>query len=395
MSNNFSPNSYAGRQLPVYTPIETAAMRETQTLAGEELARRSARFGSTGDNDPANSTPSSDFGVLDPVARSNKYYFKMRFYDYKKPVATYGQNVVKNIGQLTKEIRLPLPLGLLDKTDVAYDIAALQLLGDINFEPAGQATDGRDLLKALGEEALQALPSAVNRIALNNLADEANSLANRVSGGNAGDVSALIQQSFGATVNPNEALTLTGPGLRTWNFRWVFLPHTREESEGIQKLIQELKARSLPFIAKSRMNNGQASGLLGYPQICMINTYPWDDPSADGGTGTTIFGWTSSSIMKIKRTMLSSVNVNYNSQGTPAFFRGTNNPVSIELGLTFKEVEYFLAEDEAQYTTYDIPFKETPTSNIVDKAVEIGERRGRQVLDPGYNPVPDPRFGAI
>ena len=42
---------------------------------------------------------------------------------------------------------------------------------------------------------------------------------------------------------------------------------------------------------------------------------------------------------------MSAVNVNYTPSNTPAFFHGTNEPVAIQLSISFKEVEYFLAKD--------------------------------------------------
>ena len=333
---------------------------------------------SNSSTDPTNvvNNTNSQFTVFEPVKISNKYNFRMRFYDYKKPLPSYGSDegeVRTGFEQASYAVRLPLPLSLYDQANISYDSASLGLLGDMGelLEGfAGAASGGTESLKSfLLEQTKNLAPAAVNRLFYDIAPNFLNALTGPLGIGN---VAATLQQQYGATVNPNEALTLQGAPLRSWSFRWLFIPHDEEESIQIQQLVRQLKARSLPFVARSADGATNPTGLLGYPQICVINMYPWDS----GTSYNTFFEWTDQSIVKIKRTMITGVNVQYNSQGTPAFFRGTNNPVSVDLTISFKEIEYFLAEDEAApgYTTRSVA---TPAKEIYEGITSIVNSNAR------------------
>lgn len=336
------------------------------------VAQSGGRVKSNPSTDPTNKINSgqTELSTFEPVKISNKYYFRMRFYDYKKPLRVDGedtQETTKGFEQAKYEVKLPLPLSLYDQANIAYDTPALALLGDMGelLEGfAGAAGGGVEGLKSfLLEQTKTIAPAAVNRLFYDIAPNFLNALTGPLGIGN---VAATLQQQFGATVNPNEALTLQGVPLRSWSFRWLFIPHDEEESIQVQQLVRQLKARSLPFVARSSDGATNPTGLLGYPQICLINMYPWDS----GTSYNKFFEWTDQSIVKIKRTMITGVNVQYNSQGTPAFFRGTNNPVSIDLTISFKEIEYFLAEDEAA-PGYTIRSVDTPANNIYEGITDI------------------------
>ena len=79
--------------------------------------------------------------------------------------------------------------------------------------------------------------------------------------------------------------------------------------------------------------------ILNYPSLAQLNFFPWDN----GGQGA--WGWSSGSIIKIKKCFMSSVSFNYAPSNIPAFFEGTSQPVSIELSIDFKEIEYMLSND--------------------------------------------------
>lgn len=310
-----------------------------------------------------------------PVAYSDKYHFRLRFYDYKKPTPIYGESI-QTASEVKYEIYLPLPSFLSDKASINYSGSELGVLGDLTNIAASNAGDVDsgtvNVAAAISSAVGSGVGSAFNRLALDITPRAASSIPGVGRFVDTEAVGTLLQQLIGATVNPNETQALQGPELRTWAFRWLFIPHNEEESRNIQILIRELKARSLPYIAKASGSNDIYTGLLGYPQICLINMYPWDSA---GEPYNKYFEWTENSIVKIKRTVISEVNVSYNSQGTPAFFRGTNNPVSIELALAFKEIEYFLAEDEVgtNYTPQNVNF--TP-ANVPGN---IAEGLGRSI----------------
>jgi hypothetical protein len=149
-------------------------------------------------------------------------------------------------------------------------------------------------------------------------------------------ISSAIQQKTGAAPNPNPSVQFQGPVLRDFTLTWAFYPKNPPESATIDKLIRQLKARALPS-----NNQGNGGAVLNYPHICQLNFYPWD------GKGTTRgeHGHSTESIIKIKKCFMSGVNANYNAFGTPGFFEGTQLPISYQLTINFKEIEYLLSGD--------------------------------------------------
>lgn len=113
----------------------------------------------------------------------------------------------------------------------------------------------------------------------------------------------------------------------------MFHPNNADESNRIMRIIKELKKRSLPstFI-------GASTALLKYPQMCLINLYPWDRAAR----GTTEYGH---NLIKYKKSVITSVNVSYSPNGVPSFFGDNNQPAFIGLSISFSEIEFFTAKD--------------------------------------------------
>ena len=114
------------------------------------------------------------------------------------------------------------------------------------------------------------------------------------------------------------------------------MPTNARDSQRIRQIINYLKRSALPRANAS----GQSAAILDYPNLCQMNFFPWDN----NGGGP--HGWSSRSIIKMKRCFMASVNVNYTAGAAPSFFAGFNNePTIIQLTINFKEIEYFLSHD--------------------------------------------------
>jgi hypothetical protein len=144
-----------------------------------------------------------------------------------------------------------------------------------------------------------------------------------------------VQQLTGLAPNPNPSVAFQGPILRDFSYTWAFYPKSRDESEKIQGLIKVLKRSALP-----RHSAVNSASILDYPDMVQINFYPWDT-----GGDPKNWGWTDKSIIRYKKCFMQSVNVNYHPFGTPAFFEGTNLPVTYRVTIAFRETEYMLSED--------------------------------------------------
>lgn len=243
-------------------------------------------------------------------------------------------------------VHLPLPTELRDDTTVGYSPVNLETVGDFldtnkraglgeaaalrnigNLAQAGisgtssgfgRLTEGRGPLAKLAGGAMGGLTGALQSLVP------------------AEQISSAIQQKMGAAPNPNPSVAFQGPVLRDFTLTWAFYPKNPTESATIDKLIRNLKARALP--SNNRDNGG---AVLNYPHICQLNFYPWDGK----GTRRGEHGHSTESIIKIKKCFMSGVNANYNAFGTPGFFEGTQLPISYQLTINFKEIEYLLSDD--------------------------------------------------
>lgn len=263
---------------------------------------------------------------------SLKYYMTIRIGSYERPSPfDKGEFKTENI------IKLPLPLELRDDTSVSYSNESLQLSGDILNGSIGSGVMSQALRRSgdvlsngisgtLGGLA-NMLPMGLSGIA-DTVADEAKAAFP------ADQVTSAIQQKFGIAPNPNPSVAFQGPVLRDFNFSWTFTPTNKADSLKIRNIINLLKRSALP----SNKISGSAA-ILDYPKMVQVNFYPWDSQSSDK------HGWTSRSIIKMKKCFMSSVNANFTPSNTPAFFHDTNEPVATSLSISMREIEYFLSSD--------------------------------------------------
>ena len=221
-----------------------------------------------------------------------------------------------------KAFIFPLPSELHDDTSVGYRNDNTKAVGDVlnrNFQGLAAAT-------ALGTASI--IPGTMAMIS-KGLGESFNNTFP------AEMIGTAIESSMGVSANPNPVIAFEGPELRTFAYSWLLQPRNKKESDKITAAIKYLKSRSLP----SNNIKDQVS-ILDYPYLCQVNFYPWDN-----GGGNNSWGWTDNSIIRYKKCFISNVNVNYAPSNVPAFYGSTQQPVAIQLTLTFREVEYMLAND--------------------------------------------------
>ncbi len=241
---------------------------------------------------------------------------------------------------------LPIPNELRDDTSVGYTNVNLETVGDFingaGFQPllgAALLRNSGTLISTAGNLAATALGSAAGAGTRSNAVENAVTGALTSIGSNLfppEQITSAIQQDAALAPNPNPSVQFQGPVLRDFAYTWAFYPKSAAESENIQKLIKVLKRSALP-----RNSIHASAAILDYPDVCQVNFYPWDS----NGTGK--WGWNrdGNSIIRYKKCVMQGVNVNYNPFGTPAFFEGTKLPVSYQLTISFKEMEYMLSDD--------------------------------------------------
>jgi len=126
---------------------------------------------------------------------------------------------------------------------------------------------------------------------------------------------------IGAALNPFQFMQFKQPNFKEFTFSWTLAPHTPQESETLNNIINACRKSSLPT------NMG---GLyLKYPDIVRIRMLP-DEMG-----------------MQFKNCAIISVQVDFTGAGNPSFFRGTNRPTVINLTLQLKEIQLW---DQTDYT---------------------------------------------
>jgi hypothetical protein len=294
-------------------------------------------IGSTTPNAPrfpgdATTSVASEIGGLTD-SMLGKYYCRLLIGKYKRPSPFNDA-----IWNTHSAIHLPLPDVLSDDTSVKYSGIDLTTVGDI--------VNG-DALTGVAGAVLRGVGSGVSSLIGNSLG----ALAGAATGG-LGDVigpaveqaarnalpaesiQTAFEQSIGLSPNPNPSIAFQGPNLREFQLSWTFFPRNKTESQKVTNIIALLKRASLPS------NTIERSGaLLNYPDMVQLNFFPWDKD----GTGP--WGWSADSIIRIKKCVMSGVNVDYNPSNVPGFFANTHSPVAIRLSIGFTETEYMLSSD--------------------------------------------------
>jgi hypothetical protein len=249
------------------------------------------------------------------------YAFALQFAKYKRPLP-----LSRSTDQITQTIYLPLPRELTGGHQMNLDTPSTGLIGSV-YDAAQLAVEKDEITKGTG--ASVAVPGAV---VATGAAASRGGLIGRIgkmaaAGALSESIGAIVEQEAGATPNPNLSVTYKGPSLRTFTFTWEFSPNNAQESQMLQKIMEEIQKRSLAAYSVE----GSAA-LLTYPETVKIKVLP----SGSGQIGD---------LMKFKKGMLSAVDINYSPNGIPSFFKGTKAPTFIGLTLSMQEIEYFVSAD--------------------------------------------------
>lgn len=300
-----------------------------------------------------------------------KYHCMLRLGAYERP-KPMAPAEIKTI----THVKLPLPLELRDDTAVNYSNMDLNAVGDIVNMTIGTGVAAYGLRKsgdvitgggaALGGALAGAAFGAAGMQQAGDVAQSG--VSNAIAEAFPPDqVASAVQQALGVAPNPNPSVMFNGPSLREFNFSWTFFPRNFEEAQNIKATIAKLKKCALPTIAFK-----ESASVLNYPYVVQMNFYPWD------AGGKAPYGWSNNSIIKMKKCMMSAVNVNYAPSNVPAFFGSKDSyPVAISLSIQLKEIEYMMSHDwggsdKGNFSLEDIKNKITEKAkNLADSSTQL------------------------
>jgi len=140
----------------------------------------------------------------------------------------------------------------------------------------------------------------------------------------------VIGRSSGAILNSNLELLFSGVNLRTFPFSINFSPRNGDESDMVLSIIKALKSSMAAKKNTAEGATGQGGIFLRAPDVFQLRYLQGnrDHPFLNS----------------IKDCALTGMNVNYTNSGTYATY-GDGTPVSIQMNLTFKELNPIYHED--------------------------------------------------
>lgn len=238
--------------------------------------------------------------LVDESSNRN-FYISFQFKKYQRR-SIFDQMFVRTIGG----IRLPIPLQLTNRQSIDYD--------GVNNKDNPTTAAAIDSLIAQSSNA----PGSISAIGASLLQGSSSSIVNAV--GRYAGTQNLSGQLFGLkglTQNPYLTVLFNAPSFRRFQFSWRLAPTTTEETEILKNLINKFQYHQLPDFAPS-----SAGTLLQYPDMVNIQLFPNDEY-----------------LFKFKPCVIESINVAYAPTNSPAFFKGTNAPVQVELTVSLLEIE--------------------------------------------------------
>ena len=135
-----------------------------------------------------------------------------------------------------------------------------------------------------------------------------------------GDAFKLTSKAFGMAINPRAEMYYEGPQFRQFQYSFKFWPRTQDESHRVQNIIKLFKYHMHPITDEDYYGR-----MFRIPSEFEIHYLCKDGVNEK--------------LNKISRCALSDCEVSYNPDGNPKFFED-NSPVSYQINLTFKELEY-------------------------------------------------------
>jgi hypothetical protein len=209
---------------------------------------------------------------------------------------------------------LPIPGAITDQNNADWGDGRINPLQLVGLEVAGQALsqgfgaaggtakNALEGLAASSSQAKEALKGIISASAVGISADE------------------VLARTQGAVVNPNLELLFKGPTLRPFNFTFQMGARNEPESDEIMRILRFFKQGGSP-------QRTQAQYLVKAPHTFQIEYLHRGEN-----------GEQNKYLNKIKECALLSVGVNYTPNNNYATFKN-GAPVSIELSLSFKELE--------------------------------------------------------
>jgi len=251
----------------------------------------------------------------------------LNFKDY-----TYGGGTVQN-SVTTGSIALPLPKSLQDNYSPNVREAELGIGGAAVADIASAIINGpnpgrvniNDIMNQNGNFGTVA----------SNAASAMRYFTRAGLGVIAPEVGLGIDVATGTAVNPQQTIVFDGVSLKNFSFDWSFSPKNASESETLRKIINTIRAASLPayaspFGAAPNTGTSISRGLLKYPKMVDI----------------ILVGVDSNYFVQYKTGMITQLTIDYTPNGI-AVYKGETGakPSFVNMTLSIKEATIHTRDD--------------------------------------------------
>lgn len=259
--------------------------------------------------------PNATSSVLRFPSDTPPYYFML-------PIHNYHRDSWETVGFLNEIARiiLPLPQQMIDNHNIRYAIEDIGITGGIGFDVlSGNAAQAGG--KSIAGLAQAALNGAAGQLGA------AGAASKKVFNG--------VLGAAGLAVNEFMTVMLKGPDYKRRDFIWRFSPKTAQETSDLRRIIQLINNSMAPSLA------GLGSAFFAWPKIFKPE-FVYNGMSDLLALNT----------FRMKPSVITDFSANYTPNGNFSPFARTKAPTSIEIRMTFLELEFWLAGN----------FDDTPTT---------------------------------
>lgn len=295
-------------------PVRVGQSVQNGNTAGTSSTRPTVSIADMSPNGPNPATlldgPNPQGGILITRFPSDTppYYMVLAINKYSR--ASWNA-----VGQLNEESRiiLPLPNQMIDNHNIRYDISDIGIAGAVGFDVMSGAMSQAAATVATGAAAA-ALGAAQNSL------------------GTFGQVTGkAVRGALGAAglaVNDFMTVMLKGPDYKRRDFVWRFSPKTAKETQALRRIIQLLNNSMAPALA------GFGSAFFSWPKIFKPE-FVYNGQQDLLALNT----------FRMKPSVVTDFNINYTPNGVFSPFASTKAPTSVEIHITFLELEFWLTGD--------------------------------------------------
>ena len=149
----------------------------------------------------------------------------------------------------------------------------------------------------------------------------------------------LVERKQGVVLNPFTVAAFKGPtDMRTHSYTFKMFPQDEGESADCVGIVNAFKAAMLPS-HQGGENQTAPSMLFGYPDIFTISFFI---------DGEELPKTALNPMFNVGRSVLTGCDLDFTTESVPLFFDGTQYPVSIEMKLSFMEIDVMYREKVKQ-----------------------------------------------